>query len=226
MRPRGLRSVLAGSAAVLLLLISAGSFLVGAALVSDFGTAATVLSRLHADGPGGLMYTVVGVLFVPNAALLALAYLLGPGFAIGTGAFVAPTAVMLGPVPAFPLAALLGDGTTPAWTTALMGVPVLMALLGVVLASRVAPVKRLEIGAMCGLVAGLLAAVALTLLVSLAGGSAGPGRMAEVGADAGSTFLAAAVSLGGGGLVGGVLAVWRARSRARREMSTAGTSAG
>ena len=37
--------------------------LVAVALVLDFGTAATVLSRLHADGPGGLMYTVVGSAF-------------------------------------------------------------------------------------------------------------------------------------------------------------------
>jgi hypothetical protein len=225
--PVWLRSVLAGASATLLVLFAAGCFLVGAALVSDFGTAATVLSRLHADGPGGLMYTVVGVLFLPNAALLGLAYLLGPGFAIGTGTVVSPTAVMIGPVPAFPLlAALPADGATPAWTTALMGLPVLLALVGVVLAARVAPVARFEVGAMCGLAAGLLAAVALTALVSLAGGAAGPGRMADIGADPAGTFLAAAVSLGGGGLVGGVLAVWRARRRARAELSTAGTAAG
>ena len=41
------------------------------ALVADFGAAATVLSRLHADGAGGLMFTVVGLAFVPNAVLLA-----------------------------------------------------------------------------------------------------------------------------------------------------------
>jgi hypothetical protein len=225
--PGWVRSLLAGAAATVLLLWAAGSFLVGAALVSDFGTAATVLSRLHADGPGGLMYTVVGILFVPNAALLGLAYLLGPGFAMGTGTVVSPTVVMIGPVPAFPLlAALPGDGATPAWTTALMGLPVLLAVVAVVLAGRVAPLMRYEVGAMCGLGAGLLAALVVTGLVALAGGSAGPGRMAEVGAQAGSVFAAAAVSLAAGGLVGGVVAVWRARRRSRTETSTDGTSAG
>jgi hypothetical protein len=225
--PEWLRSVLAGAAATLLLLLAAGAFLVAGALLMDFGTAATVLSRLHADGPGGLMYTVVGALFVPNAALLAGTYLLGPGFAVGTGTVVSPTAVMLGPVPAFPLlAALPGDGATPAWTTALLAVPVLLAACAVVLAVRIVPVERYDAGAAQGLAAGLLAATVFTALVGLAGGSAGPGRMAEVGAAAGSTFLAAAVSLGGGGLVGGVAAAWWSRRRSRAALSKAGTTAG
>jgi Na+/glutamate symporter len=50
--------------------------------------------------------------------------------------------------------------------------------------------------------------------------------MSEVGAQAGSVFGAAAVSLAAGGLVGGLVAVWRARRRSRSEMSTDGTSAG
>jgi hypothetical protein len=225
--PAWARSVLAGACSVVLLMLAAGSFLVAGALVADFGTAATVLSRLHLDGPAGLSYTVVGLLFVPNAALLAGSYLLGPGFAVGAGTVVSPTAVMLGPVPAFPLlAALPGDGATPAWTTALMGVPVLLALVGVLLAARLVPVERFETAAALGLGAGLLAALALTALVVLAGGAAGPGRMAEVGAPAGATFLAAAVSLGGGGLLGGVLAAWRARRRARAGMSTGGGATG
>ncbi len=225
--PAGLRTLLLGGVATLLLMLAAGSVLVAGALVTDFGTAATVLSRLHADGPGGLMYTVVGCLFVPNAVVLGGTYLLGPGFAVGTGTVVSPTAVILGPVPAFPLlAALPGDGATPSWTTALMGVPVLLAAVAVVLVVRLVPVERFDVGALRGLGAGVLAAVLLTLVTSLAGGSAGPGRMADVGADLWSTFLAAAVSLGGGGLVGGVVATWRSRRRSRKELSRAGTAAG
>jgi hypothetical protein len=225
--PDRARAVLAGACAVVLLMLAAGSFLVAGALVADFGTAATVLSRLHTDGPGGLSYTVVGLLFVPNAALLAGSYLLGPGFAVGTGTVVSPTAVMMGPVPAFPLlAALPDDGATPTWTTALMGVPVLLALVGVVLAARLVPVERLDTGALVGLAAGLLAAVAFTALVVLAGGAAGPGRMADVGAPAWSTFLAATVSFGGGGLLGGVVAAWRARRRARAGSSAGGAAEG
>jgi hypothetical protein len=225
--PAGLRAVLLGSVATLLLMLAAGSFLVTGALVTDFGTAATVLSRLHADGPGGLMYTVVGVSFVPNAVVLGGTYLLGPGFAVGAGTLVSPTAVVLGPVPAFPLlAALPADGETPSWTTALMGVPVLLAAVAVVLVVRVVPVERFEVGAVRGLCAGVFAALLFTVLATLAGGSAGPGRMQDVGAETWGTFLAGAVSLGAGGLVGGVLATWRSRRRSRKELSKAGTAAG
>jgi len=221
------RSVLAGAAATLLLVLAASSFLVAGALITDFGTAATVLSRLHADGPGGLMYTVVGILFVPNAVVLGATYLLGPGFALGTGTVVSPTMVMIGPVPAFPLlAALPGDGATPAWTTGLLGAPVLLAAVAMVLVVRIAPVGRYDAGALRGLGAGLLAAVLLTLLAALAGGSAGPGRMSDVGADLWSVLLAACVSLGGGGLVGGVLAAWRSRRLTADEPSGPGTAAG
>jgi hypothetical protein len=225
--PETARTVLSGALATLLLLFAAGSLLLFGALVMDFGTAATVLSRVHADWPSGLMYTLVGILFVPNAALLGGTYLLGPGFAMGTGTVVSPTAVMLGPVPAFPLlAALPADGATPEWATAFLGVPVLVAAVAVVLAVRRSPVDRLDAGAMRGLGAGVLAAALFTVVAALAGGSVGPGRMADVGASVTSTFLAALVSFGGGGLLGGFLAAWWGRRRSGREASQRRTAGG
>lgn len=212
--PGWTRAVLLGAAAALLAIVAAASFLVGVALLLDFGTAATVLSRLHTDGSGGLMYTVVGIAVMPNAVLLGAAYLLGPGFAVGAGTVVSPTVVVLGPLPSFPLLAALPDtGATPAWTTAVMGAPVLLTAVAVALVSRKAHPERLDVGALRGLGAGLLAAVLLTALLVLAGGAVGPGRMAVVGVDAWSTFLAAAVSCGGGGLVGGALGTWLSRRR-------------
>jgi len=217
------RCVLVGAAATCLALVGGGFLLVGGALLADFGTAATVLSRLHADGAGGLIYTLVGLAFVPNAALLALAYVHGPGFMVGAGTLVSPTAVVIGPLPAFPLLAALPDtGPTPAWTTALLGLPVLVALGAVAITVGRAALPRYEIAAATGLASGLLAAVALTVLVTLAGGSVGPGRMAVVGAAPWDLLLAAAAALGGGGLLGGVLGAWWTRRREPRA-STSGT---
>lgn len=221
MVPAWVVSAAAGGTAVVLLLLAAGAAVVAAALMLGFGEAATVLARLHADGAGGLLYTLVGIAFVPNAVLLAGAYLLGPGFMVGTGTVVSPAAVVLGPVPAFPLlAALPADGATPSWVTGLVAVPVLLAATGAFLAGRLLPTLRYEAGAARGLAAGLLAATAFTVLGLLAGGSAGPGRMAEVGVDGGGLLLAAAAALGAGGMVGGAVATVRSRRRAGDEPST------
>lgn len=212
MAPAAVVSAAAGAAAVLLLLLAGGAALVATALVLDFGEAATVLSRLHADGPGGLTYTVVQAAFVPNAVVLAGAYLLGPGFMVGTGTVVSPAAVVLGPVPAFPLlAALPADGAPPPWAAGLVAVPVLLAATGAFLAGRLLPTLRYEVGAARGLAAGLLAAATFGLLGLLAGGSAGPGRMAEVGVDGPGLLLAALTALGVGGMLGGAAATLRSR---------------
>lgn len=209
------RGVLRGAASATMLMLAVSAFLVAGSLLVDFGTAANVLSRLHADGPGGLLYTLVGIAFVPNAVLLGAAYLLGPGFAVGTGTVVSPTAVVLGPLPSFPLLAALPDAgaATPAWTTALIGVPVVVTALGVALALRTGATDRLDRGSLWGLGAGLLTAVVLTVLVMLSGGAAGPGRMAAVGADGPALLLAAAVSCGAGGLLGGLAGTWWGRRR-------------
>lgn len=198
-----------GAASVVLLMLASGALLVTLALALDLGPAANVLSRLHADASGGLLYTVVVAAVAPNAALLAGSYLLGPGFMVGTGTLVSPSAVVLGPVPAFPLLAALPDeGATPWWTAVLVALPVLLSATAAALMLRRHPVPQYELGAARGLAAGVVGAAGFTLLAGLAGGSAGPGRMADIGALLGQTALAAVVAMGVGGLVGGVAATW------------------
>src|SRR4051794_3322955 len=212
--PETVRAVLLGAVGAALLLVSAASVLVAVAMLVDLGSAANVLSRLHADVAGGLLYTVLVAAVAPNAVLLAGSYLLGPGFAVGAGTLVSPGLVTLGPVPAFPLlAALPGTGTPPAWLGVLVAAPVLASMLGVVLMLRRFPVLGYEHGALRGLAAGVAGGLLTTVLVGLAGGSVGPGRMADVGADLPATLLWAVVAMGLGGLVGGVATTWWAARR-------------
>ncbi len=221
--PDWLLAVTTGAVSLLMLVVAASAILVAVALLLDFGTAANVVSRLQADTPGALLYLTVVLTFVPNAVLLGGAYLLGPGFSVGTGTLVSPAAVVLGPVPAFPLlAALPDDGVTPWWTTWLAALPVLLAVVAAVMTIRRYPVVQYELGALRGLSTGVLAGVVLGGLVALAGGSAGPGRMSQIGAPLAETLLAATVALGVGGLIGGVAGTWWARRRFRR--STAGST--
>jgi hypothetical protein len=216
--PREARLVLRAGLAALLVLVAAASVLVAVAFLSDLGAAANVLARLHVDVGGGLLYTAVVAAAAPNAVLLGVAYLLGAGFAVGTGTVVAPTLVDLGPVPAFPLLAALPGSALPPWlSTLLLAVPALAAALGtgLVLRGRSGGWAR---GALLGLCGGLVGAVLTTLCVQAAGGAVGPGRMADVGADAWPVLGQAALSLGLGGAVAGLaLGWWEGRTTGRGE---------
>ena len=212
--PQGVLAIGSGAVASILLMFAASAILVFVALLLDFGAAANVLSRLHADVPGGLLYTLVVAAVVPNAVLLAGAYLTGPGFLVGTGTIVSPSAVVLGPVPAFPLLAALPDeGPTSEWLIVLVAVPVLVGAVAATFSMRRYPVPGYEVGALRGLVLGALGGVGFGLLAALAGGSVGPGRMADVGAVVAQTVLAAGVAMGVGGLVGGLAMTWWVRRR-------------
>jgi hypothetical protein len=212
--PESLRACVLGAVAAALLLVAAGAVLATAMLLLDFDTAANLLSRLHVDAAGGLLYTVVVAAVAPNAALLSASYLLGPGFAVGTGTLVSPAVVTLGPVPAFPLlAALPPEGTPPAWLDALVAAPVAAAVLATVLVLRRHPALTYDVGLLRGAGTGLLGGVLVTGLVALAGGAVGPGRMTDVGAPLLDTLVSATVAMGVGGLFAGVAATWWARRR-------------
>jgi hypothetical protein len=197
-----------------LLMFAAGSATLAVGLLMDLGPGANVLARLHIAPAGGLLYALVVVAVVPNAALLGAAYLVGPGFMLGTGTVVSPTAVALGPLPAFPLlVAVPEEGLWEGWVWGLAAVPVLVGALAALLSLRRHPEARYELGVLRGAVVGVLSGALLGGCTALAGGSVGPGRMADVGAFAAETTLFAVAAMGVGGLAAGLLATWWHRRR-------------
>jgi len=136
-----------------------------------------------------------------------------PGFAVGAHTLVSPTAVVLGPLPMFPLlAALPDDGATPGWTVGLLALPPLVAALAVFRTLLRYPTTRWDEAALRGVGAGLGCAVVFALLAVLAGGAVGPGRMTDVGPSAFQVLLHGIATFGIGGLLGGLLATWRHRT--------------
>lgn len=212
--PGWLVDVVSGALAGVLWLVAAGAVLVTTSLLLSFNEAATVLSGLHLSVGDALSYTVVMALFAPNAALFGVAYLAGPGFAFGVGTTVSPTAVSLGVVPALPvLAALPDEGPTPGWLVLLLVVPALAAGLGIAGALRRQRPVAHDVAALCGAGAGFLAGVLVTILVSLAGGPLGTGRLADVGAPGAEVLVFATGLMSVGGLLGAVLQNWWRRRR-------------
>ena len=150
--------------------------------------------------------------------LWAAAWLFGPGFAIGVGSSVSPVGTSLGPVPALPVFGALPTGEptfgflgllVPVVAGFLAGAAVRPALARSL--DRVGPLTVLGVGVAGGVVAGALAG----FLAAASGGSAGPGRLAEVGPDPLVVALVAAAEFGVA-ITLGLAAASRMPSRARR----------
>lgn len=208
--------VLTGRRILLAYLAVSAAWFLGALLV-DFGAAVNVVSELRSDAGGTTLFALLTTGVFPNAVGFSGSYLLGPGFAVGAQTLVSPTAVVLGPLPLFPLLAALPDDGTPAvWTAYAMAVPLLVAAVAAALTQRRLPALRWDEGALRGCVGGVLAGVGFGLLASLAGGAVGPGRMRTVEPFAFDVLVHAITAFGIGGLLGGLAMTWWQRRTARR----------
>ena len=166
-----------------------------------------MLELLDAGVVGSVVLFAICLMLVPNMILYVVAFLAGPGFQLGVGTTIAPTGVDVGNLPALPLlAAVPADGATPSYLLVLTAVVPLVAgaVAGLVVARRgLADEDSEALGwdafALRGGIAALLAGVVLLVLMALSGGSAGPGRMSEVGIPAAlpaAGVLAAGMAIG------------------------------
>lgn len=185
--PPLLRLAVPPALGALAVLVAGGALLVGAALAVSHQRAASLVAALD-PGVGGTVLLLLGsLLYVPTAAVWGTAYAVGPGFAVGQGTAVGPLGSELGPVPAFPLLAALPGSTGPGPAVLAMAAPVAAAVLAVLLLRRTAGALpatgvrgRRQVLELSGLVGALVAAGTAGLAV-LTSGSAGPGRLSEVG---------------------------------------------
>lgn len=202
----------------LALTVAVAAVLVAALIVVRFATLIGLYEALHTEVVGGIALTLAQLALLPNLVLWAAAWLFGPGFAIGVGSSVSPVGTSLGPVPALPVFGALPTGEptfgflgllVPVVAGFLAGAAVRPALARSL--DRVGPLTVLGVGVAGGVVAGALAG----FLAAASGGSAGPGRLAEVGPDPLVVALVAAAEFGVA-ITLGLAAASRMPSRARR----------
>jgi len=191
------RALIAGVGAGAALLLAAGVGTLGIAIAVDRAGFATLTESLAPGWSAGLGVFVLSLLLLPNAAVYAVAVLIGPGFAVGSGTMVSAFGVTLGVVPAVPLVAALPD--RPAVPlAALLGlvVPVLCGLaVGAVVARRLDDDVRPLHAAGWALVACLTLSVGMGIAQWLAGGALGDGGLATIGASPMASVGAAAAVL-------------------------------
>lgn len=171
----------AGTAALALLLLVA-SLVTVVWVLSGRTAIAEVVDGMRLDAVGGVVLAVGELAYVPTLVLWALAWLAGPGFAVGTGTTFGVGGVQAGALPAVPLL-----GALPAPDVVggvLLVVPVVTVLAGAAVAlplRRRLPSGRALDPLVAGLVTGAVAGTGTLVLSALARGGIGPGRMTELG---------------------------------------------
>ena len=187
--------------------LAVGGVLVAVLIALDYATIAGLYQTLGAGIDGGLALTVAELALLPNVVVWAASWLLGPGFAIGSGSLVSTGGTLLGPVPGLPLLGALPT-EVPVLGALWLIPPILLAFVGAWLVSADPDVRddttRGWWGPLAvGVGAAAIAATVLGLLAWWSGGAVGPGRLAEVGPQAWAVAGVAAVTVGLGAIVGG-----------------------
>lgn len=166
--------------------VAAAAVLAGVWIVAGRATSDDIVASLNPGWVGGGVLAVAQLALLPNLVLWALAWIAGPGFAVGQDTVFSATATEAGPLPAVPL---LGALPGPDWSGSTgLWLPVVLvgcgALAGWYAWRELEPgrVRWVDVAWILGGVA-ITAALVVGVLQWWASGTVGPGRLADVGAD-------------------------------------------
>ena len=193
-----------GVAVAVVGLLGAGAVAFAAAVILRAPQIVALYQAGNVDALGAILVSLGQLLALPTLVVWALSFVAGPGFAIGVGTQVAPAGTQLGVLPGIPVLGAVPESTS-SWLLVLVLVPVAVgALAGWVVRSRLTPRGAAGDAESAGVLVALTLAIAavsavlVALLCVLASGSIGPGRLAEVGPDAGAVALAVGIEIGVG----------------------------
>lgn len=214
--PGPVGAIVRGSAAGLALLLGAAGVLLAVSVVGHLHRVVELSRAVGGGAVGQTLLTLGQVALLPQGLADGIAWLAGPGFTVGAGTVVAPTGVVLGPLPAVPLlGALPNPGSQPLWAGVLVFVPALAGVLAGLLAARGwrrGPLAATAVALLAGLGVGVLA----TGLLMAARAQLGSGRLSQVGPLLIPAALLLVVGCSAGGLLGAVLSAIPAGIRALR----------
>ncbi len=207
----------------ILVLLAAG--LVGVWAVAGRATSGDIVAGLAPGALGGTILAIAQLMVLPNLVVWTTGWLAGPGFAVGADTQFAPgqvTDTAAGPLPPLPLlGALPGAG----WSHgAAVWAPVLLVVVGamaVVLLRRRAvqePGEEFSTWGQVGFITaafGATVATLLGLLVAMASGGVGSGRLAHIGGTWWAVGLLAGLECALGAAAALVVARWGIFARFR-----------
>jgi hypothetical protein len=184
---RAIASVaLRGGTMVVAIVVAAAGILVGFLVLGSYAEIITLYEQSHAGVVGGIAITVGQLAFLPDFLGWAVSWIVGPGFAIGTGSNVSPIGTTLGPIPGIPVFGALpttGHSFGLLWVL----VPVVGSFL---VAAFLRPRLVRALGtaedtagrrAIAGAGTGIVGGIVVGLVAWVSSGAFGPGRLETVG---------------------------------------------
>ncbi len=115
-----------GATIVVVGLVGLGSLLAAVALVLRGGEVIALYEAAHLDVLGAIVVTLGQLAYLPTVALWGMAFLAGPGFAVGVGTAVSPAGTSAGVLPGIPLLGIVPESTSP-WLMLVVLAPVAVA---------------------------------------------------------------------------------------------------
>ncbi|MDR6971416.1 DUF6350 family protein [Leifsonia shinshuensis] len=208
LRSGALAALRAGSAATAVV-IGIAALLLALLIFGHYGTIISLYEQLQTGVAGGIALTVGQLAVLPNLVVWTASWLIGPGFAIGTGSSVGPLGTELGPVPGLPLLGAIPTGGVAFGLVGLV-VPLLAGFLSATLlrsraGAAVAALHDLRGRILTAVGIGVVAGVQLGLLAWWSSGSFGPGRLHDVGPNPWLVGALAAAEVAVGTVVGLVM---------------------
>jgi hypothetical protein len=167
------------------------------------GSVIALYEAAQVDLTGVILLSIAQCAYLPTMLGWSIAWIAGPGFALGAGTGVSPAGTQLGVLPGVPMLGVLPEHGSPLlllWVVA----PVIAGAVagwGVRTAFRaearaegadhepVAPRAVLAIGI------AVVAGAGCALIASLTSGSLGPGRLAQTGPEPGAVALAVGIEV-------------------------------
>ncbi len=179
----GAAGVLRAATAAVLGLVAVAGVALAVVLLTGFTNVITLYEKLHTEVLGGFALTLGQLALLPDLVLWTIAWLACPGFALGTGSASGPFSTALGPLPPVPAFGAIPVASGGAGWLVLLLVLGVGLIVGFLTYPRIRSVIRDWWAVLVGILSGALAGLAVGLLAWASSGSAGPGRLVDVGPD-------------------------------------------
>jgi hypothetical protein len=196
---------------VMLLMVSA--FTIAVLIALSWIDVTRLYESVQVSVLGVVVLTLGQLALVPNLVIYGASWLTGVGFSIGAGSLISPLGSQVGPLPAIPILGALPVGQLEFGMVSI-AVVLLAAFIATLLIRKSADEIRFEFATAwsaaisLGLSIAFVTASQMGLLAFIASGSAGPGRLSQVGV---SPWLVALVVFLEVGVVSTLAAFYSAR---------------